>query len=63
MRNAALLLLLRLRELSAYCLFQCLAGLYPTGEGAGYAGGILSAALDGVRVATALSLVLRRTEA
>lgn len=27
------------------------AGLYPTGEGAGYAGGIISAALDGVRVA------------
>jgi uncharacterized protein len=27
------------------------AGLYPAGEGAGYAGGIVSAALDGVRVA------------
>jgi hypothetical protein len=27
-----------------------LAGLYPCGEGAGYAGGILSAALDGLRV-------------
>jgi uncharacterized protein len=27
------------------------AGLYPAGEGAGYAGGIISAALDGVRVA------------
>lgn len=26
-------------------------GLYPTGEGAGYAGGIMSAALDGLRVA------------
>lgn len=26
-------------------------GLYPTGEGAGYAGGIVSSALDGVRVA------------
>lgn len=26
-------------------------GLYPTGEGAGYAGGIISAALDGTRVA------------
>jgi uncharacterized FAD-dependent dehydrogenase len=30
------------------------AGLYPTGEGAGYAGGIVSAALDGRRVAAAL---------
>ena len=30
------------------------AGLYPSGEGAGYAGGIVSAALDGKRIATAL---------
>ncbi len=29
------------------------AGLYPCGEGAGYAGGIVSAALDGMRVADA----------
>ncbi|HVU01526.1 MAG TPA: FAD-dependent oxidoreductase [Polyangiaceae bacterium] len=27
------------------------AGLYPAGEGAGYAGGIMSAAMDGVRIA------------
>lgn len=27
------------------------AGLYPTGEGAGYAGGIVSAAVDGIRIA------------
>jgi uncharacterized protein len=31
-----------------------LAGLYPSGEGAGYAGGIVSAALDGQRVARKL---------
>ncbi len=31
-------------------------GLYPTGEGAGYAGGILSAAVDGIKVAEAVSL-------
>ena len=31
-----------------------LAGLYPCGEGAGYAGGILSAAADGIRCAEAL---------
>jgi uncharacterized FAD-dependent dehydrogenase len=30
-------------------------GLYPTGEGAGYAGGIVSAALDGQRVARAIA--------
>ena len=33
-------------------------GLYPCGEGAGYAGGILSAAVDGIRVAEAVSLSL-----
>ena len=31
-----------------------LRGLYPCGEGAGYAGGILSAAADGMRAAEAL---------
>ena len=31
-----------------------IAGLYPCGEGAGYAGGIMSAAVDGVRVAEAI---------
>ena len=31
-----------------------LAGLYPCGEGAGYAGGILSAAVDGLKCAEAL---------
>ena len=30
-------------------------GLYPCGEGAGYAGGIMSAAVDGLRVAEALA--------
>ncbi|ACI50397.1 FAD dependent oxidoreductase [Gluconacetobacter diazotrophicus PA1 5] len=34
------------------------AGLYPAGEGAGYAGGILSAAIDGIRVAEAVALDL-----
>jgi uncharacterized protein len=32
-----------------------LAGLYPCGEGAGFAGGIMSAALDGIRVAEAIA--------
>ena len=31
-----------------------LRGLYPCGEGAGYAGGIVSAAMDGIRVAEAI---------
>jgi len=33
-------------------------GLYPAGEGAGYAGGILSAGVDGLRVAEALALAM-----
>ena len=37
------------------CL-SSLKGLYPCGEGAGYAGGILSAAVDGMRCAEALAL-------
>ena len=38
--------------------FQSLntSGLYPAGEGAGYAGGILSAAVDGIKVAEAVAL-------
>lgn len=32
------------------------AGLYPCGEGAGFAGGIVSAAMDGVRIADAIVL-------
>jgi uncharacterized FAD-dependent dehydrogenase len=31
-------------------------GLFPAGEGAGYAGGILSAAVDGIRMAEAVAL-------
>ena len=31
-----------------------MAGLYPVGEGAGYAGGIVSAAVDGLRSAKAI---------
>jgi uncharacterized FAD-dependent dehydrogenase len=33
-------------------------GLYPAGEGAGYAGGIMSAAVDGIRVAEAVALAM-----
>jgi uncharacterized FAD-dependent dehydrogenase len=32
-----------------------IAGLFPCGEGAGYAGGIVSAALDGLKCAEAAS--------
>ncbi|SHH91003.1 hypothetical protein SAMN02745823_01381 [Sporobacter termitidis DSM 10068] len=36
-----------------------LKGLYPCGEGAGYAGGIMSAAVDGIRTAEALCARIR----
>lgn len=35
-------------------------GLYPCGEGAGYAGGIVSAAMDGQRVVDAVALAINR---
>jgi uncharacterized protein len=38
-------------------------GLYPAGEGAGYAGGILSAAVDGIRVAEAVALAMTGEDA
>lgn len=38
-------------------------GLYPAGEGAGYAGGILSAGVDGIKVAEAVALNLMRLSA
>jgi uncharacterized protein len=36
-------------------------GLFPAGEGAGYAGGIMSAGIDGIRVAEALALSMLGT--
>ena len=37
-------------------------GLYPAGEGAGYAGGILSAGIDGIKVAEAIAMSLLASE-
>ena len=37
------------------CQSLNVAGLYPAGEGAGYAGGILSAGVDGIKVAEAIA--------
>ena len=36
------------------CTAVGVEGLYPTGEGAGYAGGIVSSAIDGIRIAEAI---------
>jgi len=38
-------------------------GLFPAGEGAGYAGGILSAGVDGIRVAEAVGLLAQKSQA
>ena len=38
--------------------YVSLPGIYPCGEGAGYAGGIVSSALDGINVATAVAASL-----
>ncbi|WP_028695380.1 NAD(P)/FAD-dependent oxidoreductase [Pseudomonas cremoricolorata] len=38
-----------------------LKGLFPAGEGAGYAGGILSAGVDGIRIAEAVALAMIAT--
>jgi uncharacterized FAD-dependent dehydrogenase len=44
--------------------FQSLntVGLYPAGEGAGYAGGILSAGVDGIKVAEAVAVAVSITK-
>ena len=44
--------------------FQSLnvAGLFPAGEGAGYAGGILSAGVDGIKVAEAVALSMQAAD-
>lgn len=44
---------IRIRRGPDFCSVNT-RGLYPAGEGAGYAGGILSAAVDGIRVAEAI---------
>jgi uncharacterized FAD-dependent dehydrogenase len=40
------------------CMHEQVAGLFPCGEGAGYAGGIISAAMDGQNVARAVARFL-----
>jgi len=47
---------LRIRRNNDDCQSINVKGLYPAGEGAGYAGGIYSAAIDGIEVAEAVAL-------
>jgi hypothetical protein len=42
------------RILRNECFESGFSGVYPCGEGAGYAGGIMSAAMDGLKVAEAI---------
>ena len=44
----------QIRRDAETCECVGLRGVFPAGEGAGYAGGIVSAAVDGLRVAEAL---------
>ena len=50
---------IRIRRDSEHLQSLNTRGLYPAGEGAGYAGGILSAAVDGIRVAEAVAVHFR----
>jgi uncharacterized FAD-dependent dehydrogenase len=43
------------RILRSETMQSAISGLYPAGEGAGYAGGITSAAVDGLRAAQAVA--------
>jgi uncharacterized FAD-dependent dehydrogenase len=48
---------IRIPRISETLVHSEIQGLYPCGEGAGYAGGIVSAAMDGIRVAEAIASV------
>ncbi len=44
------------RILRNECLESNFSGIYPAGEGAGYAGGITSAAVDGIKIAEKIAV-------
>ena len=53
-RTSSPVRIVRTKERQAQTGGIVMEGLYPAGEGAGYAGGITSAAIDGVRTALAV---------
>jgi hypothetical protein len=68
--NDAILTGVETRTSSPICIkrdktFQSIntKGLYPSGEGAGYAGGIFSAAIDGIKVAEAIAISILKAQA
>jgi uncharacterized protein len=52
---------IRIKRNDDNCQSLNTTGLFPAGEGAGYAGGILSAAVDGIKVAEAVALSMNGT--
>jgi hypothetical protein len=50
----------RIPRSSSTLMNEDVAGLFPAGEGGGYSGGIVSAALDGINVARAVDVFLQR---
>ncbi|MEX1665224.1 NAD(P)/FAD-dependent oxidoreductase [Zhongshania arctica] len=67
--NDAILTGIETRTSSPICIkrgkdYQSLntRGLYPAGEGAGYAGGILSAGIDGIKIAEAVAIDLLKLD-
>ena len=50
-----------IRRNKSFCSMNT-PGLYPAGEGAGYAGGILSAGIDGIKVAEAIAADILQVE-
>ena len=58
-RSSSPVRILRGDDFQASLASACPSGLYPCGEGAGYAGGITSAAVDGLRVAEAVAADFR----
>lgn len=51
-----------IRILRDECLEANIKGIYPCGEGAGYAGGITSSAIDGIKVAEQVALKIIRSD-
>ena len=58
-RSSSPVRILRGDDFQASLASACPSGLYPCGEGAGYAGGITSTAVDGLRVAEAIAADFR----
>ena len=52
---------IRIKRDNETCKASTPRALFPAGEGAGYAGGILSAGVDGIKVAEAVALSIMQS--